>query len=203
MSLFINYLVSSVTQILLFGIVPFIWWLFTARKETSFAHWIGLKKIETDQPKSLVLWIAGVTLIFAVCGALILYWLRGVATAAAPLTGLRWKALPALLIYAIFNTAFPEEVLFRGFLLKRLQHRFNFKVANTVQAIVFGLLHGVMFLAVTGVLKALVIVLFTGAIAALMGSINEQKAGGSIYPSWIIHAMSNIVSGLYVAFELI
>lgn len=203
MAMLFKYLISSITQILLFSIVPFVWWLVTARKEVSFTHWIGLKKIQTDNKQSLALWIAGVTLIFAVFGALVLHWLDGVATAASSFKGMRWHALPALLLYAIFNTALPEELLFRGFLLKRLQHRLAFKVANTLQAIVFGLLHGVMFVSVTGLLKAFVIVLLTSAIAALMGSINEQKAGGSIYPSWIIHAVSNIVSGLYVAFELI
>lgn len=65
MNLFINKVISSILQIILFAIIPFIWWCITARKQQSFT-----------------------------------------------------------------NTAFPEELLFIGFLLKRLSNKFGFHVAN-------------------------------------------------------------------------
>ena len=40
MNLFINKIVSSIVQIILFAIIPFIWWLATARKQQKFAEWI-------------------------------------------------------------------------------------------------------------------------------------------------------------------
>ena len=40
----LNEIVSSIIQILLFSIVPFVWWLITAKKKESFYVWIGLKK---------------------------------------------------------------------------------------------------------------------------------------------------------------
>lgn len=46
MNLFINKVISSILQIILFAIIPFIWWCITARKQQSFTKWIGLKKIE-------------------------------------------------------------------------------------------------------------------------------------------------------------
>jgi len=36
-----------------------------------------------------------------------------------------------------------------------------------------------------------------------MGYINEKKADGSILPSWSIHAIANIFSGVCSAFLLI
>jgi len=36
MSLFINKIVSSVLEIILMSLVPFIWWLVTARKKAKF-----------------------------------------------------------------------------------------------------------------------------------------------------------------------
>ena len=45
MNLFINKVISSILQIILFAIIPFIWWCITARKQQSFTKWIGLKKI--------------------------------------------------------------------------------------------------------------------------------------------------------------
>lgn len=44
MNLFVSKVMSSVLQIILFMIVPFIWWLVTARKKQKFMEWIGLKK---------------------------------------------------------------------------------------------------------------------------------------------------------------
>lgn len=46
MNLFINILLSSIIQIVFIGIIPFIWWLATKRKQESFFSWIGLKKIK-------------------------------------------------------------------------------------------------------------------------------------------------------------
>ncbi|WP_267247218.1 hypothetical protein [Streptococcus sp. Marseille-Q5986] len=47
------------------------------------------------------------------------------------------------------------------------------------------------------------IVFFTGAIVAYLGFVNEKKAGGSIIPSWLMHATANILSGLVSAFSLL
>ena len=51
-------------------------------------------------------------------------------------------------------------------------------------------------------LIAFMITMFTGLIGLAMGYVNERKAGGSILPSWCIHASANISSGLFSAFML-
>ena len=43
---FINELVGAIAQVLVFSLIPFIWWMITARKKENFFSWIGLKKIE-------------------------------------------------------------------------------------------------------------------------------------------------------------
>lgn len=116
--------------------------------------------------------------------------------------GLGVGAIPAILVYAVFNTSLPEEILFRGFLLKRISNKFGFVSANIIQSILFGLMHGVMFFKYVAVLKALLIIVFTMVIAWFMGYINEKKSNGSIIPGWIIHAVSNIFSGLCAAFSI-
>ena len=40
------------------------------------------------------------------------------------------------------------------------------------------------------------ILFFTSVIAWLMGYINEKISNGSIIPSWIIHTISNLFSGM-------
>lgn len=201
MSLFISKILNSLVQIILFAIIPFIWWLVSARKEVKFSEWIGLKKIEGG--KKTVVAIILTAFAFLLLGAVTLYFLQGVETATSEFSGLGAKAIPAIIIYAVFNTSFPEELVFRGFLLKRIASKFGFNVANWIQALLFGLMHGVMFISVTGVLKAVLIILFTSAIAWFMGNINEKKSNGSILPSWIIHAVSNIFSGICAAFSIL
>lgn len=201
MILFIGKILSSVLQIFLFAIIPFVWWLITARKKQKFAQWIGLKKIEGGRKTA-----AAITLVsaaFLLLGVLTLYTVRNIETAASEFAGLGIAALPAVIIYAAFNTALPEELLFRGFLLKRLANKFGFGIANAIQALVFGLLHGVMFFPLAGAVKAVLIIVFTSAVAWFMGYVNEKKSNGSIIPSWIIHTVSNLFAGICAAFSII
>lgn len=200
MELAIQKLINSAVQIILFTLIPFIWWLITARKKTGFFQWIGLKGIKGAKENKTALWILGILLCFTALSVYMLHSLRGIETATSEFSGLGAAAIPAILIYAILNTSLPEEILFRGFLLKRISSKFGFAAGNLVQAVIFGLLHGVMFFSYTGPVKAAVITLFTGAIGWFMGFVNEKKAEGSLIPGWCIHAAANIFSGLCAAF---
>ena len=201
MQLFLSKIVSSILQIIIFAIVPFLWWFVTARKQQKFVQWIGLKKPELD--KRTVTTIIITTIAFLFLGVLTLYTVKGVETATSEFAELGLKAIPAIIIYAAFNTAFPEELLFRGFLLKRIASKQGFYVANLIQSLLFGLLHGVFFISLVGVMKALLIIGLTGAIAWFMGYVNEKNSNGSIIPSWIIHTVSNLFSGICAAFSII
>lgn len=200
MNLFVSKVMSSVLQIILFMIVPFIWWLVTARKKQKFMEWIGLKKIEGGTKTLMATLLVAVAFLFT--GVLTLYAIGNVKTATSEFAGLGGVAIPAIIIYAAFNTAFPEELLIRGFLLKRLENKLGFNIANAIQALLFGLLHGAMFFSLVGVIKAILIIAFTGVIAWFMGYINEKYSNGSIIPSWIIHTISNLFSGICSAFML-
>lgn len=200
MELFIIKIVSSIVQIILFAFIPFLWWIITARKKQKFFEWIGLKRV--DGGKKTAISIIIVSVAYTVLGALLLYIIKDVETATSDFAGLGTIALPAIIVYAVLNTSFPEELLFRGFLLKRLSNKFGFGAANAIQAILFGLMHGVMFISITGVVKAIVIIIFTASIAWCMEFVNEKNANGSILPSWIIHAVSNIFSAVCAAFSV-
>ncbi len=200
MILFISKLINSVVEILVFTLVPFIWWLIKHRKNCSFFEFIGLKKPGNVKENHLIWAMIGTLVPFLVLSSYMLYSLKGVEMATSEFAGLGVKALPAILVYAILNTSLPEEILFRGFILKRLSGKCGFLSANIFQAIVFGIIHGGMFFNYTGVVKAAIITVFTGLIGFLMGYINEKRADGSILPSWCIHALANIFSGVCAAF---
>ena len=204
MDLFIEQLLGSAATVFVVLLLPLIWWLVTARKEQNFFSWIGLKRIQTKKRNSLVLWFSGAAAVFGLA-SLFLPWITketDAVLATVRFSDLGWSALPAVAVYAVLSTAFWEECLFRGFLLKRLAHRFGFPIGNMVQAAIFGLLHGVMFFTSVGVLRAILVTLLTGMIGWGLGYLNEKQAGGSIFPSWTIHALSNLIAGMCAAFAV-
>ena len=112
-----------------------------------------------------------------------------------------WNALIPILIYAVIQTGLSEEILFRGLLGKRFIKKFGFNVGNTIQAILFGLVHGIPFGLVTGnVLVTVLLIFLPGSMGWIQGWMNEQRSSGSIIPSWILHATINILSGLSALF---
>ena len=84
-----------------------------------------------------------------------------------------------------------------------MQGKLGFLGANLVQSLLFGLIHALMFIQLTGYLKAFAILVFISLIAYVFGTINEKKASGSILPSVFIHALANTIVGLLFAFSLI
>ena len=202
MSLFLNMLLNGVLQVIMFALIPLIWWAMTSRKEVGFLTWIGFKKVKSEDTKRCWLTVGIIVIGFLILSIFTLYCVKDVATATSLFDGMGIVALPAALVYAFINTSLSEEIFFRGFLLKRLSSRYGFQVANVVQSLIFGLAHGVMFFSMVGVFKAIVIILFTGGIAWAMGYVNEKHAGGSILPSWFIHGLANTFAACLAMFSL-
>ena len=157
-----NHIMNAIVQVITFSLIPFIWWLITARKECSFFNWIGLKGIKRWKGTRFTVMVIIVLLAYFGVSIGMLYIMKDAPTASSEFTGLGMKGFPAVLIFAFVKTALAEEILFRGFLLKRLMNKFGFRVANALQAILFGLLHGVLFFNFTNPLIAILIILFTG-----------------------------------------
>lgn len=203
MTLFISKLMSGIMELLIVSVIPFITWLIWSRKKVGFFDWIGLKKVQTQQKRRLLLTIFGFFLLFLLFSIIVFAWFDSSQTATADFSGKGIGALPAILAYAILGTALPEEIFFRGFLLKRLQGKLGFLGANLVQSLLFGLMHALMFIQQTDVLIAMVIFAYTSLIAFVLGAINEQQANGSILPSFFIHTLVNTTAGLLFASSLI
>ena len=195
-------IISAFIQFLFVIILPYIWWFLIVRGKVSFGEWIGLKAIKRVEDSYLIAWIIGGFLLFTAFSIFIFPLTRSIETATSTFSGMGLKALPSILIYSFLQTSLPEELLFRGVLLKRLVNHMPFVFANTIQAIAFGLLHGILFASLVSIKITLFITLFTGVIAAYLGFVNEKKAGGSILTSWIIHALANSFSGIVAAFSL-
>lgn len=194
----LNELVGALIQVLLFSLIPLIFWYVTAHKKESFFKWIGLKKPLCDSSLKMALLSIVVTLVyFIVVSRCIKFLPEGVTTAGSQFAGQGIFALPSVFFYAFLRTALSEEILFRGFLLKRIQSRFGFMTGNCVQALLFGLMHGIPFgLATNNALAFLLLTLIPGLFGWYQGWLNEKKCEGSIIPSWLLHGCINLLTAV-------
>lgn len=198
----LNELVGAVVQVLLFTLLPFIIWLIFARKLENFFSWIGLKKPKCDNVPKLIVISLAVAAVYIVAMMLVTKNLpEGVTTAGSEFAGKGIAALPAVIFYAVIRTALSEEILFRGFILKVIQRKAGFMVGNTVQAVLFGLMHGIPFgLATKSVVACILLTLLPGLIGWYEGWMNEKKCDGSIIPGWILHSCFNLATSILTLF---
>lgn len=197
-----NSLISAVLQVILFSVIPFIWWLCTARKKQPFLTWIGLQKpIIVHKGRYAIFFVLSIVVLVVPSFALIFFYIDRSLLAVNQFAGLGAMAIIPALMYAIIQTGLAEELLFRGFLLKRLAKSFGFQVGNLVQSIVFGCVHGAMLWSVLSLHVILLVVLTTALAGYLMGWMNERVAGGSIVTSWCIHSIVNFIAACMYMFQ--
>ena len=193
---FVNELVGAIIQVLVFAIIPFIWWLVSARKSEKFFRWIGLKKID-HKGNGIVTIVISVAVFFLYGFATSFFtkaFSNAITSAGSQFAGKGVSFIPVTIVYGFIRTGLSEEILFRGFLLKRAANKFGFIAGNIFQSVLFGLMHGIPFGIASGnVLVAVIFTLLPGAVGFYMGWVNEKKCDGSIIPSWLMHGITNAV----------
>ena len=123
---------NVISQVLMFSLIPFIWWLVTARRKENFFSWIGLKGVRGN-------WLAVggcILFFFVLCVVSQVWWIPHLlpanATVQSSYAGMGWSAFPSAFLFGMIQTGLSEEILFRGFLGKRLIAKFGFAVGNVV-----------------------------------------------------------------------
>jgi len=204
MNFFINEFIGSIIQVIVLSIIPFLWWVVTARKKEVFFEWVGIRKVETENRNRFLFFTGLCLLFFLIIGIPILYLTKDIETATSKFKSLKFTGLPSVLIYAFIRTALSEELFFRGFITKRLINNFGFNIGNLIQGVLFGLVHIVLMPSANiSVIVLIMVGVFTGFIGWYMGYINERMANGSIIPGWIIHGLANTFSSIIQLFSLI
>lgn len=189
----ISELFSAVVQVVIFTLIPFIVWLITARKKESFFSWIGLKKIHSDKKKCLKTAVIAF-LICEIAGQIVTRTILKADWNQSAGAGMGIKGLPSAIIYSYIHTAFSEEILYRGFIQKRLQSFLDFKTATIIQAFIFGLSHVVLTFNQLTLLQGIGLLLYPMIPGILIAYTNEKTADGSILPGWLIHGTLNIIT---------
>ena len=96
-----------------------------------------------------------------------------------------------------------EEILYRGFLCKRLCGKTGIVGGIILQAVLFGLMHNILYIAAgldVGLWYHTLTFLFTGTGALLLGWLNEKIFNGSIIPSILLHGGGNFLASMLIAF---
>lgn len=197
-------LIDAIIQIIILTIIPCIWWALIDRKQSSFFNWIGLKKPRVKNKQKYAISFILMTFM-SIIPIFIVFPLFTNTTevVTSQFAGQGVLALIPALIWSFFQTGLSEEIFFRGFVAKRLINKFGFEIGNVIQGLLFGLMHGIFLISVTGVLWAVIIVTFTGVSGWLSGWINEKLSDGSIVSSWLLHGMGNIIVSIAAMYNLI
>lgn len=204
----INELLSSILQVAAFTLIPFVFFLFRKDRSVSFSAYIGLQKttqvaIQFSVYTSLFFLLTGLVLIFVDEG------IRSIVLSPTSVTGKiraidSGVAVVVILLVALVKTSFSEEILFRGFLAKRLILAWGFPIGNMTQALIFGLVHIVLFrrLMDAGYWPLLFIFLLSTVGGWFIGLIKERYGNGSILPGWLAHGLGNTISYSIIVFML-
>jgi len=192
---------GTLTQFIVFSFVPFIWWLIKYHKHTTFFKWIGLYKPEKCvSNKQVVFAIAGYMMIWLITHlpAITIY----TQPSANAYAGLKFEAVIPILIVCFLQNGVCEELLFRGFIGKRLIAIFGVNIGNIAQAICFGLVHVLLFPG-AGMITYILLIITTSLGGWMLGYLDEKIFNGSIIPSIILHGLGNFLVNMSKAFSIL
>lgn len=118
-------------------------------------------------------------------------------------SGVGLTSLLSGFIYCFVSAGGSEEVLFRGLIAKNLFAWLGNFYGNIVQALIFWLMHLLIFRFVTGDwfswVQAFGFVVSFG-LGLVLGYVNFRKNGESIWPSWLAHGVVNFSTFLTLFF---
>lgn len=212
MELILSSITTMIVNLIIFSIIPLIWWLVFHRKKANFFTWLGFKKPHLEAKWWMLLIFAVLYFFFYHFDFTVFISEEAMevlensdSIADNVYKGLGFAAVIPALIENFIANGVAEEILYRGFLCKRLCSKFGTVPGLVVQAVLFGLMHNALYI-LAGIpvdfSYHLLMFLFTGTGALLLGFLNEKIYNGSLWPSILLHGMGNFIGSLCTAFGL-
>jgi membrane protease YdiL (CAAX protease family) len=118
---------------------------------------------------------------------------KGAAQRAFAGAAINLDTISAVLLYALVQTAFAEEFLFRGLIAGSLSRRMSVLKANLIQSVIFLAPH-LLLLSIAPEQWRLLIIVFVGALYS--GWLRIRS--GSLLGPWLIHGSANLAVTLSV-----
>lgn len=193
-----NQAINFIVQIILFSVVPLSWYIISRRKCRGFGEYIGIQRVEKNSYIG-ALGITGLVYIFSVLVIMILKITQG-GMVSNPLINIYHKGgivfIISLILFGV-QTGISEEILFRGFIGKRLIKRYGFLRGNILQSLIFMFPH-IMTFGKASLLECILGMINASIMGFAFGYIMEKKSEGSIIPIIVCHAVVNMTSVLIV-----
>ncbi len=204
----INEVISTLLQILAFSLIPFIVYRIKNGTVKGFFKYVGLTK-STKKANFIAIFasllFAAPMLLLTLINSDFKEIMFGPNSITGKFRQLNFGVSSAsiLIVIAVFKTSFAEELLFRGFVAKRLISVLEYRKGNLVQAAIFGIIHAILFSMTTSNPLFLFLIFLSPSIGAYVSVyLNEIIANGSIIPGWISHAIANLLAYSIVGFVL-
>lgn len=189
---------NLVFQIILFGIIPFGWYIISRKTSRGFFKYIGIQNPK-NKAYSKAFKITALAYIFSMIVIIILEIVQGGMTSNSFANTYDKGFLiysSSLLLFGL-QTGVSEEIFFRGFLGKRLIQKYGFLKGNILQTIIFICPH-IMTFGKASFLEFILGMINAGIMGFAFGYIMDKKSEGSIIPVIICHAIVNIISSIIV-----
>lgn len=210
MQLVMSSITTTIVNLIVFSLLPIIWWFFRHRKEEGFLRWIGFFKPQLKS-KWWVLLIFAILYYFFynfdftqfVSPETLEYIENSASVSANVFAGIGVAAILPAFIENFIANGVAEEILYRGFLCKRLISKIGLVKGIILQAVLFGLMHNILYILAglnVGLWYHILTFIFTGMGALLLGWLNEKIFNGSIIPGILLHGAGNFIASLLVAF---
>lgn len=202
---------TTLVNLIVFCIVPVIWWFFKHRKETGFFKWIGLYRPQLKSKWWILLIFAFLYYFFynfdftqLVDSKTLEYIESSSAVSANVFAGIGVIAILPAFIENFIANGMAEEILYRGFLCKRFCQKIGVVQGIILQAVLFGLMHNILYIIAgleVGLWYHTLTFVFTGTGALLLGWLSEKIFNSSIIPSILLHGAGNFIASMLVAFS--
>lgn len=210
MQLLISSVTTTIVNLIVFSLLPIIWWFFRHRKEEGFFRWIGFFKPQLKS-KWWVLLIFAILYYFFynfdftqfVSPETLEYIENSASVSANAFAGIGVAAILPAFIENFIANGVAEEILYRGFICKRLISKIGLVKGIVLQAVLFGLMHNILYVLAgldVGLWYHTLTFIFTGMGALLLGWLNGKIFNGSIIPSILLHGAGNFIASMLVAF---
>ena len=195
--LFTELLIDTGFQWLIFMIVPVIVYLIFFRKKYKLLHFLGLKRPEKVQMNLLVKTL----IISSIYVIVVPFWAKkynmgtdSIQVLMFKQTGPSIQLFLTIIIQSIIRTSFLEEIVFRGFLINSLRHKFSFNIANHIQAFIFTGIH-ILAMLNFSILDIVLGIISTYLLSIYFGKLMKESNYSILYSS-VFHGVLNILGAI-------
>lgn len=123
---------NTITNILLFSTIPLVWYLTRERTFKGFIHSLGIYKSQIINPLAVLANITIVYVITLVANIMVIISANS-GRSSVDTNGFNTITLFLYLLLYGMKTAIAEEILFRGFIAKKLIKKLGYSKGNVVE----------------------------------------------------------------------